>query len=275
VTARDLHEARTPLAGLIEPGWYEGEALVDGSAVAVRLDAQGNGMTDPVAGPPRDVAAYQVHDAAPRVTVLADSLRFHALRAGDELWAGQILAALRTDEWRHELDVLEASEDSFTPGLPSSPRRLRRDALRNWLSQSVLRVPTSSPTWQVLSAPVKPLQSLAAGDLVAVLAPWDPESRQPRGLTVRLQVQESHLADLVPGQAVRLFSNVFNQRLYGTAQAVIERIEPWGEAGPDGQRRFVAVAAVADAPFALPLGSTCRAEIVVGRKLVYRIILEH
>src|SRR5947208_7166589 len=48
IAARDLHEVRTTLAGLIEPGWYEGELILpDGHAVPVRLDAQGNGITDP------------------------------------------------------------------------------------------------------------------------------------------------------------------------------------------------------------------------------------
>jgi hypothetical protein len=127
----------------------------------------------------------------------------------------------------------------------------------------------------VLSVPVKPLQSMAAGDLVAVLVPWDTEAGQPKDLVVRLKVDEGHLADVAPGQTVHLFSNVFNQRLYGMAEGVIQRVEPWGEAATDGRRHFAAVATVREAPFALPLGSRCRAEILVGRKQVYRIILEH
>lgn len=276
VTARDLHEARTHLAGLVEPGWYEGELiLTDGSRVAVRLDAQGNGSTDPAAGTPRDVLGFHARDGGPRGKVAHDSIQFHHLQAGDLLWAGQPFASLRTEEWKHELDMLEATDDAFTPGMPPSPRRLRRDTLRNWLSQAILHVPTSSPIWQTVSMPVGPLQNLAAGDLVAVLVPWDTQLGQPRDLTVRLKVEEGHLADIAPGQSVRLLSSVYNQRLHGTAEAVIQRVEPWGEPGSDGQRRFIAVAAVRAAPFALPLGSTCRAEIVVGRKLVYRIILEH
>ena len=42
-----------------------------------------------------------------------------------------------------------------------------------------------------------------------------------------------------------------------------------------GTRRFHALAPITRAPFALPLGSSFHAEISIGRKPVYRIILEH
>lgn len=276
IAARDLYEARTTLTGLIEPGWYEGELILpDGHAVPVRLDAQGNGMTDPALGPVREVTAYHVRDGGPRARVLFEGVRFHRLKPGDELWAGQVLAALRTDEWRQELELLDATVESMTPGMPPSPRRIRRDALRSQLNQAVLRVPESHPTWQAVAVHVAPLQSVAAGDLLAVLVPWDASAGKARDLVVRLKIDESHLADIAPGQTVRLVSNVYNQRLYGTGEAIIDRIEPWGEHSPDGRRRFTAVAHLREGTFTPPLGSTCRAEIVVGRKLVYRIILEH
>lgn len=276
VTARDLREVRTTLTGLIEPGWYEGQLNLPGvQAVAVRLDGQGNGTTDPAAGPVREITNYQARESGQRGNVARDSLRFHRLQAGDILWAGQVLGWLRIDEWRHELDILEATDDFFTPGGLPSPRRIRRETLKNWLGQAVLRAPNQGQIWQAISVNPVPLQSVSAGDLVALLVPLDPETRQPRDLMVRLQIDEGHLADIAVGQLVHISSSVYNQRLYGSAEAVIERIEPWGELGFDNQRRYVAFATLRESAFHPPLGSTCQAKIVVGKKPVYRIILEH
>jgi hypothetical protein len=55
---------------------------------------------------------------------------------------------------------------------------------------------------------------------------------------------------------------------HGHPAAVIERIGPWRE------RRFGVGAPVTHTPFALRPGAACRAELVVGRKQVYRLILE-
>ena len=49
ITARDLREVRARQAGLVEPGWYEGEATRPGQPpLAVRMDADGNGQSAPV-----------------------------------------------------------------------------------------------------------------------------------------------------------------------------------------------------------------------------------
>ena len=79
----------------------------------------------------------------------------------------------------------------------------------------------------------------------------------------------------MPGQPVRLSSSLFNHRLHGHASALVERIEPWGHESLDTSRRYTVWAAVIDSPVALRLGSRCQAEVLVGRKPVYRIILEH
>jgi hypothetical protein len=275
--ARDLHEVRPALAGLIEPGWYEGQVLLSsgGGAVAVRLDAQGNGLTDPAAGPAREVVSYQVRDAGPRAAVSVDALRFHRLEPGDLLWPGQAVAALLTDEWRRELDLLEMNLEPPATGLPSSPGQLRREELRRRLAQAVLHVPESAPSWLVLEVRAVPRQAVAAGDIVATLVPCDGVTGRPRALVARLEIDEAHLAGIEPGQSVRLFSNVYNHRLHGTANGIVERIEPWPRRGEEGRRRYTVVASVHAAPFDPPLGSGCHGEIVVGRKLVYRIILEH
>jgi len=111
--------------------------------------------------------------------------------------------------------------------------------------------------------------------VIATIVPVDPVTHQPIHLIARLEVDEKHLGDVAPGEAVRMVSSMYNHRLHGRAEARIDRIEPWGEPTNDGGRRFIVHAPITDSPFALPLGSSERAEIVVGRKLVYRIILEH
>ena len=73
---------------------------------------------------------------------------------------------------------------------------------------------------------------------------------------------------------MRIYSTMYNQRLHGHAEGRIERLEPLAEALPSGERRFRAVAVITAAPFALRVGSSFKAEIVIGRKQVYRIILE-
>jgi hypothetical protein len=124
-----------------------------------------------------------------------------------------------------------------------------------------------------------PSQAVQPGDSVATVVPIDPQTRQPLDLMVRLEVEEKHWGQLwgEPGgdQAVRILSNVYSERTHVPAEGHIERLEPWGESGSTDERRFHALARITKAPHPLPLGSSCKAEIVVGRKLVYRIILEH
>src|SRR5438552_4135233 len=56
IRAQDQEDLRSPLTGLVEPGWFEGELAPSGEpALRVRLDNQGNGITDPKAGATRAV----------------------------------------------------------------------------------------------------------------------------------------------------------------------------------------------------------------------------
>jgi hypothetical protein len=74
---------------------------------------------------------------------------------------------------------------------------------------------------------------------------------------------------------VRLSSGVFNHRLYGTVAGHVEKVQPRGRPGPAGQRCFTVQASLDGCALPLPLGSSCKAEIVLGKKLIYRMILEH
>jgi hypothetical protein len=138
-----------------------------------------------------------------------------------------------------------------------------------------IRAADSAECWLVLEVRAQRLQKVEAGDVLAVIVAADPQTRQPRGLIARLAVEEKHWAAVAVGQKVRLTSNVYNPRLYGHAEAVIERLEPLGEPAGEGERHFHALAPITAAPFVLPLGSGFQAEIVTGRKQVYRIIVEH
>lgn len=271
IIARDQQEVRTQLAGLIEVGWHEGEIVEKGtSLVRTRLDSQGNGMTDPSAGASQLVFHYQLEDG--RRLVEAD-IRFHRLQVGDELWPGQVLATINTDELRFRLRALENREED------SPQARLRHQEERTWmlhqLDQALIRVPSLGDLWLTLEVRAAHLQAAQAGDAVATIVPIHPETRQPRDLIARLAVDEGNFADIRPQESVRLYSNMFNHRLHGCAEAEINRIEPVGEPAANGKRVFHALAPLTQSPLPLPLGSTFKADILVGRKQVYRIILEH
>ncbi|MCI0464982.1 MAG: HlyD family secretion protein [Gemmataceae bacterium] len=270
ITARDQEEIRARRNGLVEPGWYEGDLLrTDGSRLAVRLDSHGNGRGDPTQERAATVQHYRLADGSGGVR--REELRFHRLQPGDELWPGQVVATVYPHkEQDKKKDRHKASEDPgasfpfFLFPAPSQP-----------VMQAVVRVPETAACWLILDVRVAPFQAVQAGEVIATVVPVDPQTHQPRDLMARLDVDEKHFGDVVAGQTVRLYSSMFNHRLHGYAEARIERLEPLGEATPDGGRRFHVVAPVTSAPFAMPLGSSFKAEIVVGRKRVYRIILEH
>ncbi len=244
IAARGEEKIRAEVPGLVELGWYEGELTGQGTTVRVRLDSQGNGVTEPgrdggqVVNPPgrgRAVTRYRLEAGG---QAAAGKVQFHQLAVGDELWPGQPLPAVR-------------GEATPTP-----------------------LVPKPADHWLVLKIYVEPGQAVAAGDAIALLAPLDPATHQPRALVAVLDVLEKHASDLEPGQTVRLYSTMYNQRLHGHAEAVLEKLEPLGEPLASGERRFRALAAVTGSPFPLRPGSSFKAEIVTGRKQVYRIILE-
>lgn len=275
VTARDRREVRALLAGLIEPGWYEGEVLRPGKApLAVRMDAEGNGRVEPSAGPAAAVVHSEWRDRDQLFTV--QNKRFHPLQPGDDLWPKQVLATVRAEPLRLQLMRLEDQiKEKESRGDPTEQLIQERDRLRYQLDQATLRVPEAGELWLALEARVSPQQAVAAGDVVAVIVPADPQTRRPLDLVARLSVDEKHWGQLAPGQVVRIRSAVHSHRLHGHAEAKIDRLEPSGETGPDGERRFHALAPITSAPFVPPIGSSFQAEVVVGRKPVYRIILEH
>jgi hypothetical protein len=208
--------------------------------------------------------------------VAPHSLRFHRLQPGDELWPGQVLAILRPGEPRTRTDPFEPrlrAEGNGDP--PSTIDLFRPERLRYQPSQTVLRVPDSGSPWMAVKVPVAQLQAVQPGDLIATLVPIDPETRRPRDLLAYLDIDEKHWGEVAPGQTVRIYSTMYNPRLHGHAEGRIERLEPWGDPADGSQRRYHAVATVTDTPFALWLGSSFRAEVVLGRKLVYRLILEN
>lgn len=134
----------------------------------------------------------------------------------------------------------------------------------------------SGRKWLLLEIAAKSGQHVNEGDLIARFVevdPADPERiLEPR---VRLEIEEKHFGEVRTGQEVRLYSSMYHHRVYGSARGEVGRLEPAGEAGPNGNRIFHAWVAVNSSPFPLKLGSSVRAEIVVGRKPTYQIILEH
>jgi len=275
ITARDLHEVRASLAGLVEPGWYEGEVLRPGEApLAVRMDSQGNGRVQPGVEAASAVLHFEWSDQGQIFQVR--NVRFHRLQPCDMLWPRQALASVRADEIGLLIARLEDQiKEKESRGAATEPLAQERERLRYQLEQASLRVPETNELWLTLETRVAVRQAIAAGDVVAVIVPADPQTHQPLDLMARLSVDERHWGQLAPGQSVRLKSGVHNHRLHGHAEARIERLEPAGQAGVENERRFQALAPITSAPFALPIGSSFQAEVIVGRKPVYRIILEH
>jgi hypothetical protein len=274
ITARDLHELRALVAGLVEPGWYEGEVLRPGQALlAVRLDAEGNGRVQPGVAGAAAVLHFEWTDQGQIFQV--QNVRFHRLQPGDTLWPRQVLASVRADEIRLLIARLEDQiKEKESRGAGTEQLAQERERLRYQFDQALLRVPDSGDLWLTLESRVAMHQAVAAGDVVAVIVPADPQTHQPLDLMARLSVDEKHWGLLAPGQSVRLKSGVHSHRLHGHAEARIERLEPAGQA-VESERRFQALAPITSAPFVLPIGSSFQAEVIVGRKPVYRIILEH
>jgi len=202
--------------------------------------------------------------------------RFHRLEPGDILQPGQALATVRDEVLRLQLQRVEDRlKDMPERGDAYDALIRERDRLRDYQAQGILRAPASGACWLVTAVRVAPLQKVDAGDVLAVIVAADPVTHLPTDLVARLDVDERHWANVAPGQTVRLSSNSFNPRLFGHAQARIDRLEPLGEAQPSGERVFHALAAITQSPFVLPLGSSFQAEVLAGKKPVYRIILEH
>ena len=147
--------------------------------------------------------------------------------------------------------------------------------MRQGMSSVSVSAPAGAPLWLVIDVFVEPGQQAETGQRLVTLVPIDPETRRPRELLALLDVPEQHVADIEPGQTVRLSSNLYSDRIHGKFEAVIERVEPMGRPGEDGKRFFRAAAVVKETPLRLLLGSGVKAEIVVGKKRVWRIILEH
>lgn len=272
ISARHQQEIRAPLFGLIELGWHEGTVTQTlGPALKVRVDSQGNGVTEPGSNS-QPVHHYKLANGQ---DISPAELKFHALKAGDELWPGQVLAWIQADDLQLQLHKLKGRlEDANSRGEPAREVMVEFNVLKDRLEQAVVRAPLTREPWVVLKTFASPLQAVKPGDPIALIAPLDPKSRQPRELLAVLTIDERHVGEIEPGQSIRLYSSMYNQRLHGHAEGVIEHMEPLGEAGPGGERRFRALAAVTQTPYPLRPGSSFKADVVIGRKPVYRVILE-
>jgi hypothetical protein len=138
-----------------------------------------------------------------------------------------------------------------------------------------VRVPAGAPLSIVTDVAVGQGDRVEERQRLVTLNPLDSETHRPTQLIAWLDVAEEHVADVHPGQTVRLTSNLYNERIHGQFEAVIERIEPVGRLDGHGKRIYRVVAVVKETPLQLMLGSGVKAEIVIGKKRVWRIILEH
>src|SRR5262249_52304044 len=143
IKARDQREMRALLPGLIEIGWYEGEATdsTKDLTLRVRLDADGNGITDSAQGTVRIVRGYQISD---QCRCIKEKLRFHRLHVGDLVWPGQVLGWVKADELVFRSQQLQARlkelEDRKEPASTFVRLRAEVEALQDRLRHAVLRV---------------------------------------------------------------------------------------------------------------------------------------
>jgi hypothetical protein len=250
IKAKEQQNLRAPVSGLIKLGWYEGSVEQDGGRQLVRVDKNGNGVAEPVAGQvPHFVA---VPGKAP-----GEGFPFHALEDGDFLWPGQPLAQIQP-----EGEIGEGAGNPSPPGKTGATFR-------------AVVVPPKHLLWQVLKVHVEPTSFVKAGDAVAMIVPVDAATKEPKDVYVDLTVNERSFGEVQKGEAVRIYSNIYNRRLHGYAEATVTSVSLLAVKLDKGGRGFHAKAVVTESPFRLPLGSTVQGQIVTGRKQVYRLILEN
>jgi hypothetical protein len=240
---------------LVELGWFEGEVTNGaGQPVAFRVDAAGDGLTDPARGTTLPIDDHRLPDGRDLKSAVK---HFHTLAAGDHLWPGQVVAWVQSEPAEVKRPTLKLPGKATPEATPA------------------LRVPQQHALWQVLKVHVEPHAAVSAGTVVASIAPVDPHTHAPVEVVARLEIAEEKSEEVAVGQTVRLFSSVYNPRFHGPAEGKLVSIEPLAEMHADGKRYFHATAAVTHAPYPLKLGSGVTAKVVLGRKTVYRIILEH
>lgn len=140
---------------------------------------------------------------------------------------------------------------------------------------AVIAAPKGASLWLVATVDVAHGQAVEAGQKLMTLVPLDPATRQPLGWLARLEVREEHAIEVEPGKRLRVWSQLYNERVHGSFGAVVERVEPMARRGEDGHRYYIVLAALEDPPGPLLLGSGVKAEVLLGKKRVWRIILEH
>lgn len=256
--AQDQQNLRASVSGLAKLGWYEG-MVPNGSAAQVpfRVDAAGTGLARLADGKWLKIEDHRVSD---EVNLKNVEKKFHRLQPGDHVWPGQPLARIDIDPL-NGLSPLQMLKQLNGPILNGDKEQ--------WTA------PQTHDLWQVLKIHVEDNAPVHVGTLLVTLAPIHPKSHQPLNVIANLLINEEHIQEMEEGQDVHLYSNVYNSRLHGHAEAKLLRIHPLGETQADGKICFHAVAAVTHSPFPLRLGSSVTAKIVLGKKTVYRLILEH
>jgi hypothetical protein len=147
--------------------------------------------------------------------------------------------------------------------------------VRNGSASFEVQAPVSRKRWVVLETPASPGQRVVAGNALVSLAPLEDEGDRIADIYLRVEIEEKSFGDVRVGQDVRLQSNMHTYRAFGHATGKIDRLEPMGEAGNNGNRRFHAWVRVESSPFPMLIGGSVKAEVIVGQKRTYQIILEH
>ncbi len=189
--------------------------------------------------------------------------------------ANGLVTARGMVELRAPCDGQVLAEGGRRGSLPQPGDTMAPDRCLLTIAGAEVKTPEDASLWLVAAVHVEKEEGVKAGQRLATLVPLDPQSREPRELLVRLEVHEEHAVEVEVGQSLRVTSNLYNERTNEPLAAVVERVEPLGSVNDQGKRVFTVVAKLEPTERHLLLGSSVKAEILLGRKPVWRIILEH
>jgi multidrug resistance efflux pump len=131
------------------------------------------------------------------------------------------------------------------------------------LDRYVLRAPEPGV---VVALPKDDGEAVQRGELVAIIALDDQ-------CCIRLRIDEDQFREVSVGQSIRFYSAMYPYREHGHATGKIDLIQPWARQ-EGGRIYYEAIASVTSTPFELKLGSSVSADIILGRKPLYRMVFD-
>lgn len=137
--------------------------------------------------------------------------------------------------------------------------RLRKD-----VDKCTIKAPVRG---EVVAVYKKDGESLSPGELLLTISSSD-------RMQLKLFVREEDIYKVGRGQAARIYSSVYSYRKYGICEGEVAEVAKWADA-QGAKPAYEVVVSVGDAPFSMPLGSSAMAKIVVARRGILDMLLDH